>query len=110
MRAWAVPGFGGDVPQPRGNLGALAGKLIQQCLQRLGRMSEFDDFVEKVIKAHDGNWRLLQAAAQEYDRVEHYGYIIAGKYERGGHRGGGRLVNSLERDRIRALQLMDQAL
>ena len=33
-----------------------------------------------------------------------------GKFERGRHRGGGQLVNASERDRVRALQLMVQAM
>ncbi|MEK6234833.1 MAG: MG2 domain-containing protein, partial [Planctomycetales bacterium] len=42
--------------------------------------------------------------------VEHYGYMIAGKFRRGQHRGGGKVVNAVERDRVRALQLMTQAM
>src|SRR5262249_14548335 len=42
--------------------------------------------------------------------VDHYGYIVAGKFHRGHKRGGGRYVNSMQRDRVRALQLMNQAL
>ncbi len=81
-----------------------------ECLRRLGRVDECDAFIEKVIETHPNNWRLLRAAALEYDRLEHYGYWIAGQYVRGHHRGGGRLMNSWERDRVRALQLMEQAL
>jgi hypothetical protein len=81
------------------------------CLQQLGRMSEIDAFREKVIAAHGGNWRLLQTAGQTYLNIQHYGSIVAGNFERGPHRGGtARMVNSYERDRIRALQLMQQAL
>jgi hypothetical protein len=36
--------------------------------------------------------------------------MIGGNYERGPHRGGGQMVNSLECDRVRALQLMQQAM
>ena len=37
--------------------------------------------------------------------------IVAGKFYRGPHRGGdGRWVNTMARDRVRALQLMVQAL
>src|SRR4051794_19725623 len=81
-----------------------------QCLQQLGRTDEVDDFREGVIAAHKGNWRLLETAAQTYAQGEHFGFIIAGKFHRGGHRGGGRMVNSQQRDRVRALQLMQQAL
>jgi uncharacterized protein YfaS (alpha-2-macroglobulin family) len=82
------------------------------CLQRLGRSDEIDDFREAVIDAHKGNWRLLDTAAESYagNSMEHYGYIVAGKFNRGGHRGGGRFVGSMDRDRTRALQLMQQAL
>ncbi|TXT34060.1 MAG: alpha-2-macroglobulin domain-containing protein, partial [Planctomycetota bacterium] len=82
-----------------------------QCLLNLGRVNEIDDFREKTIEAHKGNWRLLQAAAQSYLNIEHNGVIIAGKFQRGPHRGGdGRHVHASERDRVRALQLLTQAL
>ncbi len=81
-----------------------------QCLQYLGRSDEMDEFRESVITLHAKNWRLLDTAAQSYASFEHYGYIIAGKFNRGNHRGGGNFVGSMERDRTRALQLMQQAL
>jgi uncharacterized protein YfaS (alpha-2-macroglobulin family) len=81
------------------------------CLQRLGRVDEIDDFREAVIAAHAKNWRLLETAAHTYTNDPfHYGFIIAGKFHRGNHRGGGRFVGTFERDRARGLQLMDQAL
>ena len=52
----------------------------------------------------------MVSAALNYFGEEHYGYIIAGEFHRGHHRGGGRYVNSFARDRIRALQLMTLAL
>ncbi|MGH7170387.1 MAG: alpha-2-macroglobulin, partial [Gemmataceae bacterium] len=82
------------------------------CLQRLGRSNEIDDFREAVLSVHKGNWRLLETAAESYvsNQMEHYGFIVAGKFHRGHHRGGGRYVGTMERDRTRALQLMQQAL
>jgi uncharacterized protein YfaS (alpha-2-macroglobulin family) len=84
--------------------------LAVQCQRQLGNVDEIDDFRETVIAAHAKNWRLLQTAALSYASVDHYGYIVAGKFYRGYKRGGGRWVNTLERDRTRALQLMQQAL
>jgi hypothetical protein len=80
------------------------------CLQRLARFNEIDALREAAIDTHKDNWRLLWTAAQSYMHVEHFGFMIAGQFERGQHRGGGKVVNSVERDRIRALQLMQQAL
>jgi uncharacterized protein YfaS (alpha-2-macroglobulin family) len=81
------------------------------CLQRLGRSGEIDGLLEEVIAVHKKNWRLLESAAHIYaSQVEHFGFTIAGKFERGSRRGGGKLVNSMQRDRTRALQLMQQAL
>src|SRR5438045_8214560 len=82
------------------------------CLRNLGRVEEIDDFREGVIKAHEKNWRLLQTAALSFTRHgDHYGYIVAGKFYRGHKRGGtGRFVSAMQRDRVRALQLMNQAL
>ncbi|MEI7835792.1 MAG: MG2 domain-containing protein, partial [Planctomycetota bacterium] len=79
-------------------------------LANLSRTDEIDAFRENVIKIHAGNWRLLQAAAQNYLNVDHGGFMVAGQFQRGGHRGGGKYVNSYERDRVRALQLMEQAI
>ena len=84
--------------------------MATDCLQRLNRTEEIDDFREAVIKAHQKNWRLLWAAAQNTMNVQHQGFIVAGKFQRGQHRGGGRYVNSMQRDRIRALQLMVEAI
>jgi uncharacterized protein YfaS (alpha-2-macroglobulin family) len=82
------------------------------CLQKLGRTDEVDEFREAVVAVHKGNWRLLETAAHSYasPHVEHYGYIVAGKFYRGNRRGGGRFVGTMQRDRVRALQLMQQAL
>jgi uncharacterized protein YfaS (alpha-2-macroglobulin family) len=85
-------------------------ELAINSLYRLGRTDEVDDFRESVIKVHDKNWRLLATAAQTFVNGDHYGFMVAGKFLRGGHRGGGHVVNSLQRDRTRALQLMQQAL
>ena len=80
------------------------------CLQQLGRIDEIDALREAVIEAHGKNWRLLMMAADSYLNGYHYGFIIAGKFSRGPHRGGGEAVNCEERDRVRAMQLMAQAM
>ncbi len=89
-----------------------------ECLRELGRVDEFDEFIEKVIAAHQDNWRLLATAAERYMNIaeryrtidEHNGFIIAGKFVRGHHRGGtGKPAYAYERDRVRALQLLVQA-
>ena len=41
---------------------------------------------------------------------EHFGFLVAGDFHRGPHRGGGRNVGSSERDRARALQLLARGL
>ena len=55
------------------------------CLRKLGRVAEVDSFREAVIEVHQKNWRLLQTAAKSYvsPMVEHWGYIVAGKFYRG---------------------------
>ena len=84
--------------------------MATQCLRRLNRTDEIDAFREAVIKLHAGNWRLLWAAARNYMHTEHQGYIVAGEFHRGRKRGGGQVVNATDRDRIRALQLMVEAM
>ena len=80
------------------------------CLPKIKRTDEFDGFAEKAVERHGGNWRLLWKAAANYLKAPHFGYMIAGKFARGPHRGGGHPLDCFERDRTRALQLMDRAL
>ena len=84
--------------------------MATQCLQQLNRVAEIDEFREAVIATHTGNWRLLAGAAQNYMNVPHHGFMVAGKFQRGNKRGGGQMVSADERDRVRALQLMVQAM
>jgi hypothetical protein len=84
-------------------------RMATQCLQRLNRVDQIDAFREAVIDLHQDNWRLLWAAANSYMNVTHQGFMIAGEFHRGRHRGGGQPADAAERDRIRALQLMVQA-
>jgi uncharacterized protein YfaS (alpha-2-macroglobulin family) len=85
-------------------------ELALTALQRLGRMDEADDFREAVIAAHKDNWRLLDAAAQSFSHFDQHGFVVAGKFYRGDRHGGGRWVSCAPRDRVRALQLLEQAL
>src|SRR5690349_19457160 len=81
------------------------------CLAQLGRGDEVDELRESAIEVHQENWRLLQKAASTLVYGDHQGFIVAGKFYRGGRRGNdGRYVNSLQRDRVRALQLLQRAL
>jgi uncharacterized protein YfaS (alpha-2-macroglobulin family) len=110
----AYDGFKALALDPKSDPNQVAGDLSNatMCLQRLARANEIDEIMESTIKVHEKNWRLLKGAGDIYlnQQIPHYGYMIAGKYERGEHRGGGKMVNSIERDRIRALQLLEQAI
>jgi len=79
------------------------------CLGSLNSEHEADGLREQAVEIHGRNWRLLWAVAESYTSANHHGYVVAGEYRRGDHRGGGRYVNSSERDRARALQLMETA-
>ena len=80
------------------------------CLQQLARDDESDDFREQVVGVHKTNWRLLQAASESYQNDNHQGFIVAGKFYRGNRHGNdGKFTNAVERDRVRALQLMQDA-
>ncbi len=81
-----------------------------QCLRNLNRINELDKFREEVIEKHADNWRLLQAAAGSFSQNNHWGYLVAGEFQRGSHRGGGKYANAVQRDRVRAIQLMNRAL
>lgn len=108
----AFEGFKGLVLNPENDQQATAEDLTlaTQCLHNLGRTNEVDDFVEEAVKIHKDHWRVLRAAANQYLVTPHHGFIVAGKFERGNHRGGGAVAHATERDRARALQLYLQAM
>ncbi len=90
--------------------GSDLGRAIE-CLVKLGRVGEVDEFREAVVTVHKASWRLLQAAAESYlNEPNKYGSIVAGQFLRGDHRGAGRFVGAEERDRARALQLLKEGL
>jgi uncharacterized protein YfaS (alpha-2-macroglobulin family) len=80
-----------------------------QCYQQLNRINEIDAFLEATAESHADNWRVLAKVAALTLNQPHYGTQIAGRFERGPHRGGGKVVNAIARDRVRALQLYWQA-
>ncbi len=84
--------------------------LAVQCLANLNRADESDALRERFAAAHAGHWRALAAVAESFADADHYGSIVAGEFRRGPQRGGGRYANSVERDRVRALQLFARAL
>src|SRR5436190_22125815 len=108
----AYEGFRKLALDPKDDPARVAGDLQTAIsgLQQLGRIDEIDEFREAVVEVHKGNWRLLDAAAQSYMGIDHQGFIVAGKFQRGPHRGGGTYANAAQRDRVRALQLMQAAL
>src|SRR6476660_4008505 len=80
------------------------------CLPALNRSDELDEFREKAIAAHKKDWLLLMAVGHSYLSFDHFGYMIAGEFSRGQHRGGGKVVHATARDRVRALQLYRDAM
>ncbi|QDU81689.1 MG2 domain protein [Polystyrenella longa] len=83
---------------------------LTTCLYNLDRIGEIDPLLEMVVMVHGDDWRIVQEVANSYRSVQHYGYIIGDEITRGHSRGGAQYVSLEERDRVRALQLMVQAL
>ncbi|HAD59944.1 MAG TPA: alpha-2-macroglobulin, partial [Planctomycetaceae bacterium] len=83
-------------------------KNAVDCLKRVNRVKEFDALIEDAVEAHGDNWRLLHRSAELLTRhgVPNMGFLVAGDFERGYRRGGGKQVSSSARDRVRALQLL----
>jgi len=79
-----------------------------QCVQRLNKWELWDAVVEDTVKSHAQDWRLLQAAAVHFQSTQSRGTIISGEFQRGQH-AGGKHVSSEDRDRVRSLQLFEQA-
>ncbi|MEZ6107826.1 MAG: MG2 domain-containing protein [Pirellulaceae bacterium] len=96
-------------PRTDGRLVAEDLQRAFNCLQRLGETEKLDELIETTVEAHAGSWRLLVAAGNLYRYTEHYGYIIGNEFVRGWRRQEGRPVNVFQRDRVRGLQLLNQA-
>ncbi|MCP5534803.1 MAG: alpha-2-macroglobulin [Akkermansiaceae bacterium] len=82
----------------------------RSCLQNLNRISEVDALIETSLEKQPTNAALLDQAGSIYSSLPHYGYIVAGKFHRGDHRGGGQYSDCTDRDRIRAIQLYLKAI
>ncbi len=81
---------------------------VTACMQRLNQWKQWDSAVEDAVAAHPNDWRLLAAAAEAYGTTPHFGTMQENAFQRGQY-GGGRMVSSVDRDRVRSLQLFDQA-
>lgn len=97
-----LPGHGG---QP---LAEDLGKAVQ-CVQNLNRLELWDGVVEETVQAHPQDWKLLSGAAGLYQNAQPWGTIVSGEFRRGQHEGG-KPVSSAARDRVRSLQLWEQAM
>ncbi|MDD5699139.1 MAG: MG2 domain-containing protein [Victivallaceae bacterium] len=75
-------------------------------LQKAELEAEFDGFFAAVAAKYGREPAMAVALAQSKMQLPDYGYIIAGQFVRGSHRGGGEQVWSSERDRVEALRLL----
>ncbi|MCG6155538.1 MG2 domain-containing protein [Rubinisphaera margarita] len=83
-----------------------------ECMQRLDRIDEADAYLEDVLKAHPKTWHVPVSVAGVYQTMPHHGFLVEGEFKRGNHRGsdGAQYVDASERDRVRALQLLQDAM
>ncbi len=95
------------------NTGPLLSHDITQtnnCYRNLQLDNKIDAYLEEAEKAHAANWRGLRAVGTEWIINQHYGFIVAGKFNRGNQNSGGQYVDSTQRDRVKALQIFERAL
>jgi len=78
-------------------------------MRRLQQESKIDQFLADIVETHSENWRAYWSAAQELSNSSHHGYLVAGEFSRGNHRGGGQYVSTVEWDRVQALQWLFRA-
>ena len=80
------------------------------CLSRMRQSKLVDDLLEKVVEKYPEDWRILVSAARVYNQIPKWGMMIDDEFIRESRSGGGKQVNTRERDRVRSLSLMEQAL
>ncbi len=103
-----------------------SGSDLERATEALGRLNawgEIDSLVENAVAAHAQNAMLLASAAQVYQQAPHSGTIVGGEFSRTRGYGGrgfrgveddstassGQSVMTAWRDRVRSLQLLQQA-
>lgn len=84
-------------------------KLAHNCLRQLQQDAQIDELLDAVLEAHPDNFYAYWAMARQLMQSPHYGYIVAGEFQRGHQRGGGEYASSDERDRVQALAWMMHA-
>ena len=100
------------VLQERAASGSEAASIVEQAIRMLGQLNrivEADVLLEELAILYVDDWQVLARLAQTYSELPKHGFIIAGEFQRGSHRGGGRHVSATLRDRVQAMQLFDQA-
>jgi len=84
--------------------------MANSALSSAGNQGDMDELLEAVLRARPGQWKVNQAVGYAYSFIPHNGTIVAGKFTRGRVDGNGKYVDSTERDRIRSLQLLVEAI
>ena len=85
-------------------------ELACAALEQLNRTEEVDSFLEETVQAHPEDWRVQAAAARQYSALYPQGELIDGQFRRGLGLGINTIVDSSERDRVRALQLYSRGM
>ncbi|MCW0219263.1 MAG: MG2 domain-containing protein, partial [Prosthecobacter sp.] len=85
-----------------------------EALRNLDTYQEQEDVIEASVQAHPKKWDLLLQAGQDYQNLPHSGQILENKFQRGYQRwgrggGGSQYVQTMLRDRVRSLQLLESA-
>ena len=80
-----------------------------QALRNLNADMEQEELVEAVVKIHPTEWDILFEAGRAYQQINHGGNLIDGLFQRGQYRNQGKQVQTSLKDRVRALQLLEQA-
>lgn len=83
--------------------------LTFESLTSLSAYAEQEKVIEDAVARFPQSWRVLLNAGSRVLNLPSHGVIVDGEYRRGEYRDRGRHVQSVRRDRARALQLMNAA-
>ena len=85
-------------------------EVTVQALTQLQTSNEQEQLLEDTVKTHPQDAAILLSAAKCFQGLPHQGFVIDNKFERGQWRGQGRHVQTVLKDRVRSLQLLEAAL